>query len=368
MSTSMGIGLVIDGHECTSRHVMAVRVHGMAWALEDVSKGLLLLSSEFRWHLDRDLDKQIAELGGHAMDGHTLALEALDLLWLGDFLACNLNVMAIEVADGLREAEQGLLQSDAQVHVEVLAIALEGLVAFLLEGHNHITRYLARSLLTHARELDLRSVRHAPLDCSLQRGVLSLTLLLGRHALLLLHDHTRAHLTLHHLHLVRAPSARFALGLVLLARATSAAHDAALDARLDLVAVVHVFQAHPKLYVGLLTTVAVLLASASSEESREGVHATTTTLITNTLFHQLHTTSVVKDLLLLVAKHLVRQVDTVHNCRTLDGLIVILDLNLARALVRVVFDGKLTEGFLNLLTLGILVKAQDLIEIKILVS
>ena len=30
--------------------------------------------------------------------------------------------MAIEMADGLREAEQGLLQSDAQVHVEVLAI------------------------------------------------------------------------------------------------------------------------------------------------------------------------------------------------------------------------------------------------------
>ena len=58
---------------------MTARVHGMAWALEDLSKGLLLLSSEFRWHLDRDLDKQIAELGGHAMDGHTLALEALDL-------------------------------------------------------------------------------------------------------------------------------------------------------------------------------------------------------------------------------------------------------------------------------------------------
>lgn len=42
---------------------MTVRVHGMAWALEDLSKGLLLLSSELRWHLDRDLDKQIAELG-----------------------------------------------------------------------------------------------------------------------------------------------------------------------------------------------------------------------------------------------------------------------------------------------------------------
>ena len=65
--------------------------------------------------------------------------------------------VAVEVADGAREAEESLAEGEAQHHREVGALALEDAVRRGLELQVHVARHHARRLLRRALEADRRA-------------------------------------------------------------------------------------------------------------------------------------------------------------------------------------------------------------------
>ena len=275
--------------------------------------------------------------------------------------------------DAAREAQQGLLERELHVRVEVVAAPLEARVGLLLQRHDHVARDLARPLLGHAREAQLRARAHAPLDVRLEDRLLVLALLLRVHLLLLLHDHARPHLALDHAHLVRAAAAARALAVA--PPGALAADDAPRDRRVHDVAQVHVLEGHGQLHarVGPALAAAARPPAAAPEEHRERVHAAAAAplVLLDSLLDALEAARVVQDALVLVAQDLVGERHAVHELRAVLGgrrAVGLRDLDLLLALVGVVPERQLPVRLLDLLLVDLVVQPQDLVQVQVLVA
>lgn len=88
--------------------------------------------------------------------------------WLYDGVAVDFDVVVVEVPDVLLEAHDGLLESDPEVHVEVVAFPGEEGVSFLDDGEDEVSGHVVGVLLAFALEDDVLAVGHSSLDVDLE--------------------------------------------------------------------------------------------------------------------------------------------------------------------------------------------------------
>mmetsp|Transcript_30079 Transcript_30079/g.70119 ORF Transcript_30079/g.70119 Transcript_30079/m.70119 type:complete len:205 (-) Transcript_30079:901-1515(-) len=189
------------------------------------------------------LDVQVAKAGRIISERHPLAFDLQHLQRPSDTRCAHLNYVAVQVLDLLAPAEKCLPKRDLHAHMQVVAPPLELLVLSRLQGEDDSTRNHSRPLLCHARECHLLTISHALLNMHVELGILLLALLLAGYLLLLLNDHSWAHLLVDHLHLVWTPLAALTLRRVRPGAAPSA-HNSPAVIRLASSAVVEVFQCH----------------------------------------------------------------------------------------------------------------------------
>mmetsp|Transcript_10969 Transcript_10969/g.19848 ORF Transcript_10969/g.19848 Transcript_10969/m.19848 type:complete len:234 (+) Transcript_10969:268-969(+) len=232
--------------------------------------------------------------------------------------------MTIHVPHHLRPTQEGLLQGDLGVHVEVVSPTLELCVLGSLEREHDAARNLARPLLRHAREGQRLPISHALLQLHFYESVLDLALLLALNLLLLLHEHARSHLAVHEPNLVGTAIAALTLRRVWL-HAAAAAH-------------------YPSLYPGLVDAAVVEVLQRNGQ-----VHADVIALLNLfllCLFHSLHSSSVVEDLLVRIVQNLI-------------GISNLCELDLGRfvrVLVWVVLDGEFPIDLLDLTLVRIILE------------
>jgi hypothetical protein len=151
-------------------------------------------------------------------------------------------------------------------HVQVITLAFELVVGLLAQRNHDVARHLARALLTRTLEAYLVPIWRSPLHCHFEFFWLLLAAVIRRHLLLLLHHETRGHLLLHHLDLWRTLTAVGTLRLFPLVPAFAVpTNNTPLDAHADLIAVVHVFEGHLHVDLGLWAAVCIPLLAAAEE-------------------------------------------------------------------------------------------------------
>mmetsp|Transcript_5746 Transcript_5746/g.13749 ORF Transcript_5746/g.13749 Transcript_5746/m.13749 type:complete len:246 (+) Transcript_5746:281-1018(+) len=224
----------------------------VAVGLEKCLERVRLLGGDGGGEVDGDGGLEVAKLGGEVVQRHALALDHERVPRPGDewfarlaLLGADCELVAIQVNQGPLEAEQRLLERDAQLDCQVVAVPAEERVPLLPQREHHAPGDLLGLLLRHALENELLPVGHAALNDSLDRFLLLRALLLRKNFLLLLHHHATSHRPENCFDLVRAASALCAaLASLRSVRApATAADDAALDPRRDRATFVHVIQA-----------------------------------------------------------------------------------------------------------------------------
>mmetsp|Transcript_85592 Transcript_85592/g.135770 ORF Transcript_85592/g.135770 Transcript_85592/m.135770 type:complete len:221 (+) Transcript_85592:282-944(+) len=217
--------------------------------------------------------------------------------------------------DGFAPSQERLPQSHLGIHVEIIAATLEGLMFGHLQRQDHGTRDDTGPLIRHPREGEALAVAHPFFNLGIDHCHLLFTLLFTGDFLLLLHEHARTHLTIHHPHFIGATTTSLTLGTVGL-NSAAAAHDPSLDLGSATAAVVEVLETHSQIGSCVFTFLNFTLFR---------------------LFDGLHPAGVVEDLFVRIVEDLVR----IPNFSKFPlGLFI-------RIFVRMILDGQLSIDLLD---------------------
>eukprot|EP00001_Collodictyon_triciliatum_P182141 32516_2 len=125
--------------------------------------------------------------------GHALIFDALDVTRLNDFPRISLYYFAsIELVDNEGRAAQRFHQGDLLLNEEIVVLALEDFVLFLLYHKDHVTRLNARFLIRLTRKCDLLTVFHAFVDIDLKNFLIAAHLFASARGAPVLRLHRRA--------------------------------------------------------------------------------------------------------------------------------------------------------------------------------
>mmetsp|Transcript_2235 Transcript_2235/g.4352 ORF Transcript_2235/g.4352 Transcript_2235/m.4352 type:complete len:254 (+) Transcript_2235:424-1185(+) len=249
--------------------------------------------------------------------------------------------MAVQVLEACLEAQQRGAQWDGELHAQRVAAALEHRVGHRLELEHDVARDLPRLLLALVLEDDVLAVGHALLDGGGECLLFALALLLGLDHNLLLHDHPRTRSPVHHLLLLWARTALPAARRMHLLLAVFA-DDASLDGGRLFVAHVQVLQRNRQLDLHVAAALALPTAAAATKEHVKGRAALLLRL--QALPRRRNSRVIVQHTLLRVGEDLVRLRDLAE---------LLYRLLASTGLVRVVHDGQLAIGRLDLLRRGL---------------